>query len=50
VANIALCLIHQANYLIDAQLGRLEKDFLNNGGLRERMTTARLQRRNLPNA
>lgn len=45
VANIALCLIHQANYLIDQQLLRLEKDFLEHGGLRERMTHARLRHR-----
>jgi four helix bundle suffix protein len=45
VANIALCLIHQTNYLIDQQIKRLEKDFLQNGGLRERMTRARLQAR-----
>jgi len=45
-ANIAICLIHQANYLIDQQLRRLEKDFLEQGGLRERMTRARLQHRN----
>jgi len=45
VANIAICLIHQANYLIDHQLCRLEKDFLENGGLRERMTRARLDYR-----
>jgi len=45
VANIALCLIHQTNYLIDQQIRRLEKDFLKNGGLRERMTRARLQAR-----
>jgi four helix bundle suffix protein len=45
VANIALCLIYQANYLIDQQLRRLEKDFLKEGGLRERMTRARLQYR-----
>jgi four helix bundle suffix protein len=44
-ANIAICLIHQANYLIDQQLRRLEKDFPDQGGLRERMTCARLQRR-----
>lgn len=43
VANIAICLIHQANYLLDQQLKRLEKDFLKDGGLRERMTRARLQ-------
>ena len=45
VANIAICLIHQANYLIDQQLRRLEKDFLEQGGLRERMFQARLQHR-----
>ena len=41
VANIAICLIHQANYLLDQQLRRLEKAFLKDGGLRERMTRAR---------
>jgi four helix bundle suffix protein len=45
VANIAICLIHQTNYLIDQQLRRLEQDFLKDGGLRERMTRARLQAR-----
>jgi four helix bundle suffix protein len=45
VANIALCLIHQANYLLDQQIRRLEQDFLKDGGLRERMTRARLQSR-----
>ena len=38
IADIAICLIHQANYLIDQQLRRLEQDFLKEGGLRERMT------------
>lgn len=42
VANILICLIHQANYLLDQQLRRLEQDFLKEGGLRERMTRARL--------
>ena len=42
VANIALCLIHQANYLLDQQIRRLEKDFVKGGGLREGMTRARL--------
>ncbi|MDD2856351.1 MAG: four helix bundle suffix domain-containing protein [Desulfuromonadaceae bacterium] len=45
IANIAICLIHQANYLLDQQIRRLEKDFLKEGGLRERMTKARLQAR-----
>ena len=48
IANIAICLIHQANYLIDQQLRRLEKDFLEQGGLRERMTRARLAYRSKP--
>lgn len=42
VANILICLIHQANYLLDQQLKQLEQDFLKEGGLRERMTRARL--------
>ncbi len=45
IANIAICLIHQANYLLDQQISRLEQDFLKEGGLRERMTKARLQSR-----
>jgi four helix bundle suffix protein len=49
IANIAICLIHQTNYLIDQQLRRLEQDFLKDGGLRERMTRARLQYRNRTN-
>jgi four helix bundle suffix protein len=48
VANIAICLINQANYLLDRQIRRLEQDFLKHGGLRERMTRARLQSRQRP--
>ena len=46
VANIAICLIHQANYLLDRQIRQAEQDFLKEGGIRERMTRARLQARN----
>ncbi|NLW80200.1 MAG: four helix bundle protein [Desulfovibrionales bacterium] len=46
IANIAICLIHQTNYLLDQQLRRLETDFLEQGGLRERMFQARLAHRN----
>jgi four helix bundle suffix protein len=46
VANISVCLIHQTNYLVDQQLRRLEQDFLKEGGLRERMTRARIDYRN----
>ena len=45
VANIALCLIHQANFLLDRQIRRLEVDFLMSGGVRERMADARTQQR-----
>ena len=42
VANILVCLIHQTNYLLDQLLRQLEQAFLQEGGLRERMTRARL--------
>lgn len=45
VANMALCFIHQANFLLDRLIARLEQDFVKQGGLRERMTQARLQYR-----
>ncbi len=45
IANMAICLIHQTNYLIDRQLRSLEQAFLKEGGLRERMTRARLRAR-----
>lgn len=43
--NIIICLIHQTSYLLDRQIRRLERDFLEQGGLRERMTQARLAER-----
>lgn len=45
LANIAICLIHQTNYLLDQQIRQLEQAFLREGGLRERMTRARLAAR-----
>ena len=44
-ANVMIGLIKVTNFLLDQQLKRLEKDFLNEGGLRERMTRARLASR-----
>jgi four helix bundle suffix protein len=41
VANIGICLIHQANYLLDQQIRALEQTFLREGGLRERMARSR---------
>ena len=45
VANLMICVIHQANFLLDQQKRALEKAFLKEGGLRERMTRARLDAR-----
>jgi len=45
MANIAICLIHQTNYLLDQQLKTLEKAFIEQSGLRERMTRVRLANR-----
>ena len=45
LANIVICLIHQTNYLLDQQIRHLEQAFLKEGGLRERMTRARLTER-----
>lgn len=44
-ANIVICLIHQTNYLLDQQIRQLEKAFVTEGGLSERMTKARLVER-----
>lgn len=41
-ANVIAGLIKVTCYLLDQQLRRLERDFLQQGGLRERMTRARL--------
>lgn len=38
-------LIKLTNYLLDQQLRQLEQAFLSEGGLRERMTRARLSER-----
>ncbi len=44
-ANAILGLIKVTNYLLDRQLGQLEQAFVREGGLRERMTRARLDER-----
>ena len=44
-ANTIICLIHQTNYLLDQLIRKLEKAFVEEGGLRERMTRARLAER-----
>lgn len=45
-ANSAICLIKFTTYLLARQLQSLEKRFIEEGGLRERMTRVRLDHRN----
>lgn len=44
-ANMLVCLIHQANFLLDRQLSALAKEFLEKGGFTERLYQARKDRR-----
>jgi restriction system protein len=44
-ANTIICLIHQANYLLDRQLRQLEAAFLQEGGFTERLYWARKKNR-----
>ncbi|HVC95685.1 MAG TPA: four helix bundle suffix domain-containing protein [Pirellulales bacterium] len=44
-ANVIIGLTRVTNYLLDRQLAHLEKAFVEQGGLRERMTKARLAQR-----
>jgi four helix bundle suffix protein len=45
VGNVMVCLCSQACYLLDQQIRQLEQAFVKEGGIRERMTQARLQAR-----
>ena len=45
-ANALICLIKIVTYLLAQQIKTLETAFINEGGLRERMTKARLDKRN----
>jgi four helix bundle suffix protein len=45
VANVIVGLIKVTNYLLDRQIARLEAQFVQEGGLSERMTRARLRQR-----
>lgn len=45
-ANAIICLIHQANYLLDRQIAALEKRFIEEGGYSEQLAAARLAFRN----
>lgn len=45
-ANSMICLIRIVSYLLNNQIKTLEKEFIRSGGLRERMTKARIENRN----
>lgn len=44
-ANALICLIHQANFLLDRQIAALEQAFVEGGGYSEQLATARLAHR-----
>lgn len=46
-ANALICLIHQANYLLDHQLQALENNFIKEGGYSENLFKKRLESRSL---
>lgn len=46
IANMAIVLIKQTDYLLFKQLKTLERAFLENGGMREKMTRMRIESRN----
>lgn len=45
IANIAITLIHQADVMLRRLLEHLQKDFLEQGGIKEEMTRARIEYR-----
>jgi restriction system protein len=49
VANTLICLIHQANYLLDQQISALERDFVQAGGYSEKLAAARIEHRRKEN-
>lgn len=47
ICNIAITLIHQADYLLRKYIENLQEEFLNNGGVKEQMYNARINHRKL---
>ena len=45
VANMVICLVQQLNFLLDRQIRSLEKEFVKEGGMKERMYKARVKAR-----
>ena len=46
IANIAITLIHQEDYMLRKLIDSLQDDFVKNGGIKERMYQARINYRN----
>jgi len=44
-ANATICLIHQANFLLDQQIAALERGFIRDGGYSETLAAARIAER-----
>lgn len=44
-ANALICLLHQANYLLDQQIAALERSFVQGGGYSEQLAAARIAHR-----
>ena len=45
MANMAICLCHQVDSALEKYLERKDREFTTQGGIRERMTAARLDQR-----
>ena len=45
MANLAICLCHQVDKALEAYIERKDREFTTGGGIRERMTAARLNQR-----
>lgn len=48
VANAVICLIHQANFLLDKRAVEMERSVIEQGGYREQLTQARMAQRGQP--
>jgi four helix bundle suffix protein len=44
-ANALICIVNEANFLLDRQIASLEAAFIEEGGYSEQLATARLQKR-----
>ena len=49
IANIAITLLHQEDYMLRKLIERLQDDFVKSGGIREKMFQARINYRNKTN-